>query len=322
MSGVAGFVCIIKLACLCPLRLKRTVTFGKNMTFLGQHDPDAAPDSAMLAVSLCALALSGSSISALRAPVTARAAPAVATTAAPAQSEENGVDEKYPYRFDGRLWFNPSLVRCDTVAPPSAGVQFISLFGWTLGGTVCLQYDESPVGPYVEYVTMGALVAKRGAIGQWGSRLFVSTQPAEEVCRRVWDVPAEVADIAFDDAGDGWGLSVASPPARVAGSQTETIRVRGWANTRSGGTADEAVGGLPVLWTPSIKALWAPIRVPLPFGDGDAKLPLHDLRLSVASARVHLTGQRPSDALGVPLPIGLSVDGLRIEIAREGEKPL
>ena len=238
------------------------------------------------------------------------------SSSAPATSEQNGIDAKFPYRFDGRLWFQPSLVKCDTITPPAAGVRFLSLFGWTLGGTVCLQYDESPVGPYVEYVTMGALVAKGGAVGQWGSRLFVSTTPAEEVCSRVWNIPAEVADISFNDAGDS--LRVDAPPARVAvDGDAETIRVGGWANTRSGGTSDEAKGGLPVLWTPSIKALWAPIRLPLTAADGDAALPLHELRLSVASARLHLSGQPPSDALGVPLPIGLTVDGLRIEIARE-----
>lgn len=232
-----------------------------------------------------------------------------------ATSEENGIDQKYPWRFDGRLWFQPALVKCDTITPPAAGMSFISLFGWTLGGTVCLQYDESPVGPYVEYVTMGALVAKGGAVGQWGSRLFVSTDVAEEVCQRVWDVPAEVASITFDDSSEG--LAVDAAPARVAGGATETIRVRGWASTRSGGSADEAIGGLPVLWTPSIKALWAPVRLPLPRADDDDALPLHNLRLSVASARVQLGGSAPSDKLGVPLPIGLSVDGLRIEIGRE-----
>ena len=41
------------------------------------------------------------------------------------------------------------------------------------GGVVSLEYDASPVGPYREYVTMGSLVTKRGALGQWGSRLFV-----------------------------------------------------------------------------------------------------------------------------------------------------
>ena len=69
------------------------------------------------------------------------------------------------------------------------------------GGVVSLEYDESPVGPYYEYVTMGSLVYKRGFLGQWGSRLFVSTQPAEEVCRRIWEVPAEQAEISFVDGG-------------------------------------------------------------------------------------------------------------------------
>ena len=46
------------------------------------------------------------------------------------------------------------------------------------GGVVSLEYDASPVGPYREYVTMGALVTKRGAVGQWGSRLFVRSGAA------------------------------------------------------------------------------------------------------------------------------------------------
>ena len=235
---------------------------------------------------------------------------------------ENGLDDEYPWRFDGRLWFRPSLVRTPEYDPPG-NIRFLSLFGWTLGGNVCLEYDESPVGPYVEYVTMGALVAKRGAIGQWGSRLFVSTQPAEAVCQRVWDVPAEVAAISFDE--DGGALCVEAAPALVGGAAgRETITVSGWANTRSGGSSDDSVGNVPVLWTPSIKALWAPIRLP-GFGGGDDDenaLPLHNLRLSASSLRLHLCGQASSEELGVPLPFGLTVDGLRIEIAREGDEPL
>ena len=206
------------------------------------------------------------------------------------------------------------------VAPPPGDVRLLSLFGWTLGGSVCLEYDESPVGPYVEYVTMGSLVLKRGAVGQWGSRLFVSTQPAEEVCRRTWNVPAEVAAISFDEAGDALGVA-AAPALTARDGAEETIRVSGWAATRSGGSSADAVGNLPVLWTPSIKALWAPL-VPLPRGADATSLPLHRLRLSASSLRLQLCGQAPSDELGVPLPIGLSVDGLRIEIAREGAEPL
>jgi hypothetical protein len=38
--------------------------------------------------------------------------PRVASSvAASSTEEENGVDENYPWRFDGRLWFRPSFVR-------------------------------------------------------------------------------------------------------------------------------------------------------------------------------------------------------------------
>jgi hypothetical protein len=167
--------------------------------------------------------------------------------------------------------------------------------------------------------------ARRGAaVGQWGSRLFVSTPPAEQVCRRVWDVPAELASITFDEGVRGDALCVDAAPTRVSGGDgvaRETIRVRGWAATRSGGSSDDAIGRVPVLWTPSIKALWAPL-VPLPPPADAPPLPLHPLRLSASSVRVRGCGQPPSDALGVPLPFGLTVDGLRIEIGRQTDEPL
>lgn len=240
--------------------------------------------------------------------------------------EANGLDDEFPYRFDGRLWFRPAIVPMPK-EPLPGDVKALGLFGYTVGGSVCLEYDESPVGPYVEYVTMGALCTKRGALGQWGSHLFVSTQPAEEVCQRVWSVPAEVASITFDDTGGG-GLSIDQAPSREivpAGSgatSEETIKVTGWEATRiEGSSADggDAFAGLPVLWTPSIKALWAPL-VPLPpLGEwkSDLALPLHRLRLSASSLRLRWCGQGVSDRLGVPIPIGLAVDGLRIEIGRE-----
>ena len=233
-----------------------------------------------------------------------------------AQREENGVDAAYPWRFDGRLWFRPALVRMPE-EPLPGNVAAVGLFGWTVGGVVCLEYDVSPVGPYREYVTMGSLVTKRGALGQWGSRLFVSTRQAEEVCQRVWAVPAEVRDITFEEAGDA--LRVTSAPALSAaaeGAAPGAISVEGWLGTRSAVDRSPRRGGLPVLWTPSIKALWAPLLPLPPTGGSESALPLHDLRLSASSLRLHLCAQEASQELGTPLPLGLSVDGLRIEISR------
>ena len=76
-------------------------------------------------------------------------------------------------------------------------------------------------------------------------------------------------------------------------------------------------GGLPVLWTPQIKALWAPL-VPLPEDASEAEpLALHRLRLSATSLRLQWCGQPGSQDLGTPLGVGLTVDGVRIEIGRK-----
>jgi hypothetical protein len=63
--------------------------------------------------------------------------------------------------------------------------------------TLTLTLTLIQVGPYLEYVTMGSVVTKRGALGQWGSRLYVSSAPAEAICKQVWGVPAETAEIEF-----------------------------------------------------------------------------------------------------------------------------
>jgi hypothetical protein len=245
---------------------------------------------------------------------------------------ENGLDDEYPWCFTGRLWFRPALVRIpsrsnpsDPVTPPS--VSILSLFGWTLGGTVALEYDDSPVGPYLEYVTMGAVVNKSGALGQWGSRLYVSTKEAEQVCREIWKVPAESADITFDDDDQGSPpISVESAPDKFVTGTQQRITVRGWSNTRVL-TSNEAKApripswGLPALWTPTIKALWAPVVVPLPRSEHDEEsttnLPLHRLRLSAGALRLTMCGQSPSNALGIPLGVGLVVDNVLIEISRQ-----
>ena len=255
-------------------------------------------------------------------------------------STENGLDPEYPWSFSGRLWFRPALVKAPTSGnekddvqqppPPPPSVTILQIFGWTIGGSVALEYDDSPVGPYREYVTMGALVSKRGSLGQWGSKLYVNTKPAEDVCRSTWNVPAELANIDFF-SNDKSSLSVVSAPDSTRTTdKKQTIQVGGWEQTRvlkttnsSGGEKEiKRNGGLPVLWTPSIKALWAPL-VPLPSSStDDSKLPLHRLRLSASAIRLTFCPQKPNKTLGIPIPIGLVVDNVLIEIGRENEEPL
>lgn len=258
---------------------------------------------------------------------------------APVVGVENGV-EGYPWQFSGRLWFRPALVRvperssttmmnagnANDPPPPPPSVSVVSLFGWTVGGVVALEYDTSPVGPYREYVTMGALVSKRGTLGQWGSRLYVSTDVAQDVCEDVWGVPASRAEIEYTEGSDGSAeptLRVESAP-NGRSAERQDITVSGWGSTRVSGVEEAGPdcerypsGGIPVLWTPTIKALWAPL-VPLPQSGGDTdQLPLHRLRLSTSGVRLRLCGQSKSDGLGIPLGIGLVVDNVLIEIARQ-----
>lgn len=240
---------------------------------------------------------------------------------------ENGRDAEYPWCFTGRLWFRPALVRVPSSNDPSdpqppTSVSTVNLFGWTIGGTVSLEYDTSPVGPYREYVTMGAVASKRGALGQWGSRLYVSTQTAEDVCVDVWGVPAQVADIEFVEGDGSSSLRVESAPNKLVSGVKQRIEVTGWSKTRVL-TEEELAearpnGGLPVLWTPTIKALWAPL-IPLPASESDEEnaLPLHKLRLSANALRLQLCPQSPSETLGIPIPFGLVVDNVLIEIGRQ-----
>lgn len=243
-------------------------------------------------------------------------------------STENGLDPEYPWSFTGRLWFRPALVRVPSgendgnPPPPPPSVSILQLFGWTIGGCVALEYDDSPVGPYREYVTMGATVFKRGSLGQWGSKLYVSTQPAEDVCKETWNVPAELATIEFSDDDDSF-LCVETAPESTATTK-QNIQVGGWKQTRVLKENDDKKrrGGLPVLWTPSIKALWAPFILLPSSPTDDSKLPLHRLRLSASALRLTFCPQRPTKALGIPIPIGLVVDNVLIEIGRENDEPL
>ena len=241
-------------------------------------------------------------------------------------SNENGLDDEFPWCFTGRLWFRPALVRVqdsNTQALEDSGIVSIwNIGGYTLGGTVALEYDTSPVGPYKEYVSMGALVATTrggGMVGQWGSRLYVSTKLAEDVCQDVWSVPAEVADIEFLEKDTT--LNVLTAPDPLADiNQRQKIEVTGWSKTRVSEADSPVRGGLPIWWTPSIKALWVRLLptflVPVRQPDGDG-LPVHKLRLSASSLSLQFCGQEPSDLLGIPLGIGLSVDNVLIEIGRQ-----
>mmetsp|Transcript_18050 Transcript_18050/g.55264 ORF Transcript_18050/g.55264 Transcript_18050/m.55264 type:complete len:257 (+) Transcript_18050:19-789(+) len=209
--------------------------------------------------------------------------------------------DEYEWCFEGRFVFAPAVVRAPSELPP--GVACLSLFGWTLGGYVLLEYNSSPADAYLEVVRMGALCVKNGAVGQWGRKLCVSTERARLACEDLWHVPAVLADVTLDDAGESLRLTAAD----------NRFRVDGW---RRHASPPERRLSLPVLWTPEITTLWAPLR--LPPDDRRKSFNLHDLRISgssLALRRFQLAG----DDDAAP-PFAICVDGLRIEIAAPNDK--
>lgn len=197
-------------------------------------------------------------------------------------------------------------------------MQALSLFGVTLGGSVCLEYDTSPVGPYLEVVQMSAAVFSQRlwTTALWGRRLMVSTDEADSANGDVWGVPSERRDIEFQADG---------PPA-IFTDATGSLRVRGWGDMRFAAKDAAPWGGLLIWWTPTLKALWLPLS---PWRDESqgGTLPLRRLRLSAAALRLRwapagaegdaFAGGAFADTVGgwrAPLPFVVEADGVVIEI--------
>ena len=86
-------------------------------------------------------------------------------------------------------------------------LQLLSVGGYTLGGIFCLEYDDSPIGPYREVAILSSLVAQLPSppsvwvpsIGAWASHIFVDSRDAAEYGKEFWGLPATVMPIQFSD---------------------------------------------------------------------------------------------------------------------------
>jgi len=284
--------------------------------------------------------------------------PKTATPVLP-KSYVNSDDPAYPHQFTGRAILRPALVRVPTTIPLSEtddnnknaqkhGLQVLSLFGWTLGGTVALEYDDSPVGYYREYVNLGGLalykrnVPKaagsnskiRVVIGQFGSSLCVNEPQAETLCQQVWDLSAEAAKITIKDENEQNPGTVSFQDTGI-GSVDRSIMITGWSNLRDDKEQQSTIPSRltlpPLLWTPKIKAIWSQLY-PLPFGkdetsrtsiddDWDSNkddVPLHRLRVSgrptLALADLSSSSVSLPDTM-IPLGIDVILRDLLIEIS-------
>jgi hypothetical protein len=197
----------------------------------------------------------------------------------------------YEWTFKGRAMLRPCLQRIkddhSKTATTSTNHQqlhfdVLSLFGWTLGGRVALQYDVSPAAngdlAYNEFVVLGCLGICEHGVGQVGRALYVNETDAVELCDSVWDLGAQLARIDFQEEG-GAGVDIQE------NQNSRSFQVRGWSNLRSGdgkasATASDRNVRLDLLWTPTITGIWFRPLPWWPFRKTGRGLPVHRLRVS------------------------------------------
>jgi hypothetical protein len=118
----------------------------------------------------------------------------------------------------------------------------LSVAGFTLGGIFCIEYKDSPIGPYREVAILSSLVATTGryhpsssssfltlpSIGAWTSHIFVDSEDAASYGVRYWGLPAKVLAIDFKpDGNDNVGAARTSTGSNVMFSN-QGIEVSGW----------------------------------------------------------------------------------------------
>lgn len=282
----------------------------------------------------------------------------VVIAAADDEKYENG-EPSYPWKFTGRCIFVPSLVRRsqnDGYDDDHSGPSILHLGGWTVGGTVALEYDDSPVGYYREWVSLGGLAvyprrttttAQRTLlVGQVGRELYVSRPDAEVLCERVWGLVANRgASIQFvdddDDVEESAGITLSQQQRQQTRDDHDDslliLKASGWNHVRrkAGGLTFQRFDVL--VWTPAIKAIWAALwKWPVvgsassPDTTGrdendvdDNVLPLHRLRLSgnIRPARIDWKNRDMAPQQAVHFGLGLAVEDLVIEISPSIQDP-
>ena len=136
-----------------------------------------------------------------------------------------------PWTFEAsRIHYQFHLVKADVArrfTPPAmdGSLRLLSFLGWTLGGVFCVEYNNSPVGPYREVAILSSLVAdiKSLSIGAWASHIYVDSLEAARYGEDFWGLPAMVVGIEMKQNADGSGTS---PTIQFA--ENNSIKIFGW----------------------------------------------------------------------------------------------
>ena len=247
----------------------------------------------------------------------------------------NSQDVEFPWQFNGRAILCPMLVRTSNSLGDATSQEKLekwnilpwSFFGWTVGGTVALEYDDSPVGPYTEFARLGCLAStlhrqedtpssgggsQRVLVGQVGTKLYVNETIALTLCEQVWNMTAYLSN---DEIVQEHRDTIAGVQAAEGSNQNR--KADATVNALTIGT----VQSIPLLWTPTITTIWAQLSPRIPSvtllqGGYHSGLPLNRLRLSTTVKFVtspEIRKSRSSDV--IPLGFGVALCGLKIEIS-------
>lgn len=232
-----------------------------------------------------------------------------ATSAFAADEKPN--NDGYVSTFKGRAMLRPCLQRVTEGSSASRSYDTLSLFGWTVGGRVALQYDVSPAPDglaYNEFVALRCLGICEHGIGQVGSALYVNETGAVELCDSVWDLGAKLAQIQLKEEGST--LSIEED------QNNDIFKLDGWSTLRGDSPEDRNVQ-LNLFWTPTITGIWARLLPWWPFRKTGG-LPLHRLRVS-GKAKLQLSGAMESketeDPDLIPLGVDILLQNVLIEIS-------
>ena len=128
-----------------------------------------------------------------------------------------------PWSFPhARVLYQPTFVPVAQAlaVTPTDGLQLLSAAGYTLGGLFVVEWTNAPLGPYREVAVLSAVVSRGLSIGAWASHIFVDRPEAVEAGRTIFGLPAQLAEIRFEDAGES--------ACRVHFQSESEIVVSGW----------------------------------------------------------------------------------------------
>ena len=94
---------------------------------------------------------------------------------------------------------NKSNNNNDHPLPMSPLLTLLEVGDCTLGGIFCVEYTQSPIGPYREVAILSSLVGRPyslfqqpALLGAWASHIFVDSQDAADYGQKIWGLPATV----------------------------------------------------------------------------------------------------------------------------------